>query len=130
MQVVDALNGMTVKLNDQITSQHACLFGWTALGIIFKRHYQHSGFNRQLVVTNNTARDRNVLSGEANVTSANSAISDQSPSDKFRCIDRSCETDSLSWKNHRGIHADNFASSIYEGPAGVSWIQRRISLYN
>src|SRR6266568_7703327 len=72
--------------------------------------------------------DRYVLTGHADVASANFSLFDQPASHKFCGVTRDRETDSLSRTNHRRVDADHFAGGIHERPTRVTRIQSGIGL--
>ena len=50
------------------------------------------------------------------------------PATNDRRVDADREADPLRGRNHRGVHADDFAATRDERPAGVTGVQRRVGL--
>ena len=97
------------------------------------RAFRHRGDRdaaivRELMHANETARDRRVLSGDAQMTAADAAIAQQRRHDVARRVDRHRERDALAAENHRGVDADDLRAARDERPARVAGIERGIGL--
>src|SRR5437870_13014414 len=84
VQLVDSRYRMAGESNDQITFPQARLARRT---VRLKRDYQNRGFDRQIVVAHEPARQRYVLTGKADEAARNASVANQFSGDEFRRVD-------------------------------------------
>ena len=116
---------MAGKSDDQITFPQA---GLTRRAVLFERDDQNRSFDRQIVVTHEPARQRYVLTGNADKAARNASVANQFSGDKFRRVDSRGKTNSLRRPDNRSIDANHLSVGSHQGTAGVAGIERRISL--
>src|SRR4051812_45394752 len=89
---------------------------------------QYAVLDLQVIETHDAARDRDVLTGDADVAAADAPVLNQPPGDEFRRVDRNRKADALRGQDDGRVNADDFAPRGDERAAGVTGIERRVRL--
>src|SRR5438045_9368087 len=97
---------MAGKSNDQITFPQA---GLTRRAVLFERDDQNRTFDRQIVVTHEPARQRYVLTGNADKAARNASVANQFYGDKFRRIDSRGKSKSLRRHDNSSIDSNHIS---------------------
>src|SRR5260370_22680750 len=98
---------MLVKAHDDVPFAHSALPGRTTL---LERYNENAAFNWKEVIAHDSPRQRNILSPQADVTAADSAVANQTARDKLRSVERVSKTDPPRRQNHRGLDANYLAT--------------------
>src|SRR5437870_11210787 len=109
MEIINAGNRMFVKAENDVAFAHS---GPSCRAVALERYDQDSALNRKVIVANDAARKRNILSSQADVTPAHFTVPNETAGNKLGCIDRCGKADSLSWQNHRRVYPNHFAARI------------------
>ena len=88
----------------------------------------HAGLAGQLVKAHDAARQRHVLSGDADIAAAHPALADQPRGDELDGSRRDREADALRHADDRGVDADDLARGGDQRPAGIAGVERRVGL--
>src|SRR5207237_9965970 len=103
VQLVDSRYRMAGESNDQITFPQAGLARRT---VLLKRDDQDRSLYSQIVVAHEPARQRYVLTGNADEAARNASVPNQFSGDGFRRVDARGETDSLRRPDNRSVDAN------------------------
>ena len=102
--------------------------GCRGRAFLFHGHHEHAGRNGELMRARERARDRHVLSGDADVAAADAAVANEARCDEARRVARNREAQSLRRKDGRRVDADHLAARRHERSARVARIQRGVGL--
>src|ERR1700736_3608878 len=75
---------------------------------------QHTCFHGQIVEADNAAMKWHILTGDADITAPDPAITDQPAGHQLGCVTGDGKTDSLGRTNHGRIHSNYFAGRVDE----------------
>jgi hypothetical protein len=84
MQIVNAFDWLIVKAHDDVAFPQSTL---TRRAVRFERDHQDPALDFEIVISHDATRQRHVLTGQTDVTSADSPVAHQPAGDKLRCID-------------------------------------------
>jgi len=76
----------------------------------FDRRHQNPGCDGKAVMAREPPRDRDLLSGDADVAAAHAAVAQQAGHDEAHGVAGDCEAQALRRKNHRGVDADDLTA--------------------
>src|SRR5579872_6595645 len=125
MQVVHACDRLAVHSDDHIAFSQSCFLSRTAVG---NRYHDHSTFAGKIVEADHPPKQGHGLSLDADITTADSSLAQQSSGNKFRGIDSDGETQTLRTHDCRRVHAYNATVGGDQRATGISWVKRRVSL--
>src|SRR5882672_3312159 len=125
MEIVDAGNRMLVKANNDIPFTQSSI-SCRAVGL--ERYNQDSALNRKVIVPHDSAWQRNVLSGQTDITATYFAVANQATGYELGSVNGSSKRDSLGRQNHRRVYADHFSARVNQRPTRITGIERGVSL--
>src|SRR5216683_1956159 len=125
MKIVDAGSRVIVKADNDVPFAQS---GIPCRAVYLKRHNKDSGLNVKVIVADDTARKRNVLSGQADITATDFTVAKQTAGNELGCINRSGEGDSLGRHNHRRVDANHLSARVNQWPTRIAGIECGISL--
>src|SRR6516225_10368849 len=121
VQLIDAGDWLVAVADNNISFEHAGPLRRTA---DLDGNHENPPLNPEVVKTDDTTMEGNVLASQADVAAPDFAFLDELPRNKLRRIDTDSETDALSGQNDGGVNADHFPSRVGERPARVAGVQR------
>ena len=95
VKIVDAGSRVIVKADNDVPFPQSSI---PCRAFVFERHNQNSTFNGQVVIAHDTARQRNVLAGQADVAAADFAVANQTTGDELGSVNRSSKADPCAGK--------------------------------
>src|SRR5713226_4427511 len=107
MKIIDARSRLVVKANNDVSLVHST---FSCRAVPLERHNQDSALNGEVIVAHDSARKRNVLPGQADITATDFAVANETTGDELGGVNRSSETDPLRRQNHRRVDADHFTA--------------------
>src|ERR1035438_7009341 len=102
VQIVNASDRLLIKTDDQIAVANTCAFGWA---VLFGGDNEHACFQRKIVIADNAAVQRHVLTRDADVAAPNFSIANKPRGHELRGIARDRETNALGWPDHGRVNA-------------------------
>src|SRR5438045_9200931 len=107
MECVDVRDERIIKTNDDVSLPQSCGKGRT---FGFDRNDKQSGINRQVVIAHDSPVDLHVLTADAEVAAADSAIFDEPARDIFRRINADGKAKALRWEDDGSVDSDHLAT--------------------
>src|SRR5881394_3682901 len=107
MKIINACRRLIVKANDDVPFAQSSI---PCRAVTLERHNEDSALNGKLIVAHDSARKRNILSGQPYVTATHFTIANQAAGNELGSVDRSSKGDSLGRQNHRRVDANDFSS--------------------
>src|ERR1700730_12608350 len=103
VQIVDTAYGLIVEPDDQVAFAQARFLRGT---VRLERHDQDGALNRQIVITNDAAWQRNVLARNPDQAARDASVANQSSGYEFRRVDGGRKADALRRPNYGCIDTD------------------------
>src|SRR6267143_1519429 len=109
MKIIDACSRVIVKGNNDVPFAQSSI---PCGAVPLERYNKDSALNVKVIVANNSARKRNVLAGQADITATDFTVANQTAGNELGRINRSGKGDSLSRHDHRRVDADHFSARV------------------
>src|SRR5580704_653191 len=125
MQVVHARDRFAIHSDDYVAFPQSCFLRRAPL---LHRGDDHAALTGEIVEAHDAAKQRHGLGLDADVTAADSALTQQSSGNELRGIDSDGETQSLRAHDGRRVHAHHAPVGAYERTTGIARVERSVGL--
>src|SRR5438552_2631757 len=125
MKVVHAAGRLSVRGDDDVARGHTRRGRWAAA---LDPHHLDARVLGEPEPPRGAARERAVLTGDAEVAAAHAADGHELPEHPLGGVDRDAEAQALRTEDHRRVDADHAPWAVDQRPARVARVERHVAL--